>query len=566
MANKTIKGLTVEIGGDTTKLGKALDDVEKRSRGLSSELGEINKLLKFDPKNTELLAQKQKVLADSISNTKKKLDTLKEAEKQVQAQFERGEVSEEQVRALQREIIATEKKLGGLEKAAQETADALDKMGKDADGTTDDLKKTGKGADDAADELDDMADKADKAGKSSDGLGSKLGGLVKGGLAGLAAGVAAAGAALIACAESTREYRTEMGKLDTAFTTAGHSSQAATKTYKSLQGVLGETDQAVEAASHLAKLTDNEKDLEKWTNICTGVYATFGASLPIEGLTEAANETAKTGALTGSLADALNWAGVNEEKFQAQLDACSNEQERQALITETLNGLYSDAAEAYKETNAEIIRANQANEEWTATMAEVGGAIEPILTDVKLLGASLLADLVPGVQEVAGALRGMLKGDKGAAADMGKALSGIFEQLLSTLTNMLPAVVEMGASLLVSLSNTIIGMIPQIVSTGYEVALSLIEGITEAIPQIVQAVTEMLPQWLAAIQKGLPRLLQGIIKMATSLVEMLSEQLPVLLPIILDTIVSLVTLLVEQLPVLIPQVVSLIMSVIQLLG
>jgi len=130
-----------------------------------------------------------------------------------------------------------------------------------------------------------------------------------------------------------------------------------------LQGILGETDQAVEAANHLAKLANNEEELSNWTNIATGVYATFGASLPIENLTEAANETAKVGTLTGGLADALNWAGVNEEAFQAQLDACSNEQERQTLIMETLNGLYSDAADKYRETNAEVIRANQANEE-----------------------------------------------------------------------------------------------------------------------------------------------------------------------------------------------------------
>ena len=120
MASNNIKGLTIEIGGDTTKLGKALDAVNKKTKSLSSELGQINKLLKLDPKNTDLLAQKQKVLAEAISNTKEKLETLKKAEKQVQEQFKRGEVSEEQVRSLQREIIATTKKLESYEKAAAE--------------------------------------------------------------------------------------------------------------------------------------------------------------------------------------------------------------------------------------------------------------------------------------------------------------------------------------------------------------------------------------------------------------------------------------------------------------
>lgn len=288
MASTKIKGLTVEIGGDTTKLGKALEDVEKKSRDLSSELGEINKMLKFDPKNTELLAQKQKVLADAVTNTRGKLDTLKEAEKQVQEQFKRGEASEEQVRALQREIIATEKKLNSYEKAAQETAEQIKELGEDSKDAAEGVEKTEKSADDAADALDDMADSADKAGEAGEGLGSKLGSAAKTGLTALASAATAVIGALVGTAEATREYRTEMGKLDTAFTTAGHTSEAASETYKSLQGVLGETEQAVEAANHLAQLCTTEEELAQWTDIATGVYATFGASLPIEGLTEAA--------------------------------------------------------------------------------------------------------------------------------------------------------------------------------------------------------------------------------------------------------------------------------------
>lgn len=288
MASKNIKGLTVEIGGDTTKLGKALEDVEKKSRDLSSELGQINRLLKMDPGNADLLAQKQKVLADAVEETRKKLETLEAAEKQVQEQFERGEVSEEQVRALQREIIATTKKMDSYEKAAKETAEAIEKLGDGSDDAADNLEDTGDEAKKSGKKVKDFADAADKAEKSSGGLGKTLASAAKAGLAAVGAAAGALVTGLVASAEATREYRTEMGKLDTAFTTNGHSTEAATATYKSLQGVLGETDQAVEAANHLAKLADNEQELQKWTDICTGVYATFGASLPIEGLTEAA--------------------------------------------------------------------------------------------------------------------------------------------------------------------------------------------------------------------------------------------------------------------------------------
>lgn len=124
MSKKTIAGLIVEIGGDTTKLGTALKDIDKQSSDLSKELGEINRLLKMDPGNTELLAQKQKVLAEAISTTGERLKVLKEAEDQVTEAFKRGEASEEELRALQREIVATEKKLNGYEAASRETAAA----------------------------------------------------------------------------------------------------------------------------------------------------------------------------------------------------------------------------------------------------------------------------------------------------------------------------------------------------------------------------------------------------------------------------------------------------------
>lgn len=154
MAANSIKGLTVEIGGDTTKLGKALQDVEKKSRGLSTELGQINRLLKMDPGNADLLAQKQKVLAEAVSNTAKKLETLKTAEKQVQEQFERGEVSEEQVRALQREIIQTEKKLQSYESAAEETADQIEHLGDNSDEASEDIGDLGEASNEAAKDLD----------------------------------------------------------------------------------------------------------------------------------------------------------------------------------------------------------------------------------------------------------------------------------------------------------------------------------------------------------------------------------------------------------------------------
>lgn len=106
-----IKGITIEIGADASKLEKVLEDVNKQSRNINRELRDVNKLLRFDPKNTELLSQKQKLLGDQIAATREKLDRLRAAQEQVNEQFKKGEISEEQYRAFKREIEETASKL-----------------------------------------------------------------------------------------------------------------------------------------------------------------------------------------------------------------------------------------------------------------------------------------------------------------------------------------------------------------------------------------------------------------------------------------------------------------------
>lgn len=121
MANQRIKGITVEIGGDTTKLGRALEAVEQKTRLLQSELREIDRLLRLDPSNVELLTQRQSTLNEMVEATTENLETLREAEEQVVAQFEQGEIAEDQLRAFQREIIQTENNLNGMQEELENT-------------------------------------------------------------------------------------------------------------------------------------------------------------------------------------------------------------------------------------------------------------------------------------------------------------------------------------------------------------------------------------------------------------------------------------------------------------
>ena len=123
----TIKGLTIEIGGNTQPLNKALGEVNTKTKSLQTELRQVERLLKLDPSNTELLAQKQRLLSESINTTKDKLTSLKDAEKQVNKQLKEGKVGEDQYRALQREVIKTEQELKNLESQALKANAVLSK-------------------------------------------------------------------------------------------------------------------------------------------------------------------------------------------------------------------------------------------------------------------------------------------------------------------------------------------------------------------------------------------------------------------------------------------------------
>ena len=349
--------------------------------------------------------------------------------------------------------------------------------------------------------------------------------------AGIAGAAAAAGGALVAVAENTREYREEQGKLEAAFKSAGFEGNEARMTYEALNGVLGDSGQAVEAANHLAMLTDNEKDLQTWTDICTGVFATFGDSLPIEGLTEAANETAKVGTLTGSLADALNWAGVNEEAFQASLDKCSTEQERQALITETLNGLYSEAADAYREVNGEVIAANIAQDNLNNAMAGIGAAVEPFVTAGKQLLADVLEQLTPILASLAETTIPFLTSAISTIAEVAiplfsDALSWVTENVLPILTEGLSTIGGWFDSIITKLSDSgvtfssVMGVAQELFSG----AMTFIQGIWTTVGQPVwDLVMSVLGQVYDLFQQHMPAI-QNFVSQAFTDIKNIWEQ------------------------------------------
>ena len=218
----------------------------------------------------------------------------------------------------------------------------------------------------------------------------------------LAKGVLSAGAVLggafVTAIEATREYRTSMGQLETAYTTAGHSAESAKDTYSELNSILGDSGQATEAAQMLGKFADSEKDLQEWTHILTGTFSTFGQALPAESLLESINHSIEMSSVQGTLSDALEWSGVSVDSFNEKLAACSTEQERQELITKTMNELYGEQATKYKEVNKDVIEAEKAQAKLTDAFAQVGAVGEPILTAIKEKVAEMVTAAVPHIQ------------------------------------------------------------------------------------------------------------------------------------------------------------------------
>lgn len=419
------KGLVIKFGGDTTELQGALKKVSSESKKTQADLKEIDKSLKFNPGNTDLLQQKVKALNSAYGETQQKLDAYKQALAQLEAKQQSGArltaEEERQYDSLKRAILQCENQLESYGKELAETS-------REAEASKTKLYKFGQ-------TIEDNADKLEKAGK----------GVERGGLA-ISGGITAAATGLTALAKSQEEAIAKNNQLETAFTSAGSTVEQAQTTYANFYRILGDGDTATEASQNLIRLTQDEEELKKWTDIAAGAYATFGDALPLENLAETAQETAHTGAVTGSFADALNWSTASaeqwsnalsgnsaaqaafnkaiaegqtkEDAFNEALAACKTEQERATLVTDALAGVYGDAGKAFQETNKDLLASRDAQNELETSMREMGEAALPVKQMVTEIGSEILGKLTPALQ---------------AASDWFKALSPEQQELVKNL-------------------------------------------------------------------------------------------------------------------------------------
>lgn len=380
--------------------------------------------------------------------------------------------------------------------------------------------------------------------KSGGSLASKL----KSGLAsagkvaakGIAAiGTAASGAVvgLLALESSTEEYRVAMGKLNTAFEAAGYGAETAQQAYNAFYGILGDTDTATEASQLLAKLADSAEDVSTWTDIAAGVAGTFGDSLPIEGLIEASNETAKVGQVTGVLADALNWAGISEDEFNAKLEACGSESARNQLIMETLSGTYDEASEAFYRNNEALVESRNNQAQLDATLATLGQTVSNVKN-------RLLSEFLPAISNVATAFSGMLSGTAGADQQFSTAVQG----LVNVAVSKLPEFLNMGVQILSSLASGIVQSIPTLVAAVPQIVAEIGAALTELLPQVLNMGVQLLDQLVSGIETGLPDMVARLPQIVDNFLSFLTEHLPDILDKGVEMLNSLVNGIINTIP------------------
>lgn len=373
-------------------------------------------------------------------------------------------------------------------------------------------------------------------------------------------GAAIAGTtAFLALGEATQDTVEDMGKLETAFTTAGFSSDTAKKSFEGMVGILGETDQSVEAVNHLAQLTDSEEELAKWTNIAAGVYATFGDSLPLEGLTEAANETAKVGEVTGPLADALNWAGVSEDKFNESLAQCNSEQERATLITQTLSEIYEEAGNTYSEVNKDLIEARKATANFNVALSELGKLATPITTSLKNAFSSAVTSIIPDLQLIIDGFYGVFNDTQGAEKNIQKGISNIINKAIDSITENAPKILESFLIIIESIIKSLNDNAPKLIQTFIEILVTLSESIIEMLPMFLNLGITLLTNLMLGIGQAVPQLIPQIINVLITMITTLTQNLPMIISTGIDVILALIEGILEALPNLIamvPEIIS----------
>ena len=383
-----------------------MDDWTKSQEGLEAKIKNLNNIQDLQKKKVEALkSEYNRLIADGLDPTsaaavKLRTDinkesealakTEKELENQTAALSDLTTETEDTRTASQKlrdEISQQESDLAKLQSAYSDvvleqgkTSEEAEALKEQISSLNDVLQDNKSRLEDAETALDDTGDAAKDNGDNFTIAKGAISNFIADGLTGLVGKCTDAVTSILGLTESTKEYREEMAKLESAFTNNGLSTEDAQKSYDELYSVLGDTGKATEASSFMAQIAKDEQDLAEWNRVLIGSYAEYGDSIPTEGLAEGIAATSSMGEVQGVLADALEWQGINLDYYNEKLSKMNSEEERAEYIKGTLTGLYGKSADAYRENNEELIAANEATNELEKAQAELGEKTQGITT------------------------------------------------------------------------------------------------------------------------------------------------------------------------------------------
>lgn len=418
MATRTIT-TRLAVEGEA-EFKKSFQQAESNLKTMRSEMSLLDAEFKGQANSTEALTEKNKLLRKEQEQQIEKVKALEQAVQDAASAWgendKRTDSYRQQLNKAKKDLIymndaleENEKYLDEAKNSADGCASSIDGFGREVKSAKKDLDGFGDELDDAGDELEDFGDSAASAGNGlgkSGGFIEQLGnlkGLLTGGV--IVAGAKAVGDAIIGVVEDTAEYRKIMGTLEVSSQKAGYSAEETAEAYKHLNGVLGDSQASATTIANLQAIGLEQSELMTVLNGVIGAWATYGDSIPIDGLAESINETIKAGQVTGTFADVLNWAGdILEDDFNAQLEAANSNVERAQLVMDVLakQGL-TDAGTAWREVNSDIVEYNEAQEEANQAMAELGERLTPVASALKTTFAgavNLAIDAVEGLVKI----------------------------------------------------------------------------------------------------------------------------------------------------------------------
>lgn len=550
MAKSSIKGITIKIGGDTTGLDKALKETNKKSRELESELKAVDKALKLDPNNVTLVKQKQDLLKDSIKETKSKLDVLKEAQSQVTAQYKKGEIDAGQYRAFQRELETTKSKLSSL-KDEKKNVNAIGTAFKEAkDKVEPVIKKVEKvgsaigGAASKAVKFTAKLGKIDTAmiGKAADGFKKYT--------QTIGVGLAAVTTALAANVETSREWNSDMTKLKTNAETSGNDFDLMKSKMQDLVAITGESDSSIEALSNLMAVGFSDEQMTPAINALSGAVEKFPDTLKIESLSDSLQETLATGAATGQFSELIGRMGDSVDDFNAGLQNCTSEAERQQYALDWLaNSGLSEINDEYQSANKSTLDYERASFELQDALASLGTAFTPVMAGAKGMAADFLTKSLPAVQKLSGGFTKLFDGVSSLldAYDSG-GLDGLTEQI--------PIVIS---GLFSSASETLAENAPTLITAATTVLTSIIQSLAQSAPSLINSILPsllngffgLINALVSTIPTLVPELVQGAITLFLGLIDGLNDVIGQLMPMLPSLIKQITDTLIENLPAII---------------